>query len=228
MICVSVQAASPESVLLEMQESFSMAQMVELRLDCMAGIDPGLLLRHKRGPVVVTIRRKEEGGGFRGQEQERIELLKEAVRQGADYLDLEISTPRIYLEEVLREISDCGSGCKLILSKHYWKGTPGLGTLREAVRLCMALGAQIPKVVTMALKSKDNLVVMRLLDWALSLGIPLVSFCMGDLGVPSRVMAPLLGAPFTYACLRKGKETAPGQLPAAELGRILQALGART
>lgn len=228
MICVSVQAPDLESALLEMQVGFSVAQMVELRLDSMAKIDPGRLLRCKEGPVVVTVRRIEEGGWFRGEERERIEILKEAVRQGADYLDLELSTSRIYLEEVLKEIEDCSFDCKLILSKHYRKGTPGLGTLQRAVEACMALGAQIPKIVTMALKPKDNLVALRLLDWALSLHIPLVSFCMGELGVPSRVMGPLLGAPFTYACIRKGRETAPGQLPASELARILQALGAKT
>lgn len=228
MICVSIQAPDTERALLEMQHGFSVAQTVELRLDFMARADLGALLRRKAGQVIVTVRRKEEGGAFRGKERERIELLKEAVREGADYLDLEVSTSRTYVEEVLREINHYGCSCKLILSKHYWKGTPGLRILRGAVKRCLDLGAQIPKIVTMAHEKKDNLVVLRLMDWANSMGVPLISFCMGELGVPSRVMAPILGAPFTYACLSKGSETAPGQIPAAEMGRILEVLGGRT
>jgi 3-dehydroquinate dehydratase-1 len=47
---------------------------------------------------------------------------------------------------------------------------------------------------------------------------------MGDLGKISRIMAPLLGAHFTFATLGQDAATAPGQLTAAELFRILEIL----
>jgi 3-dehydroquinate dehydratase-1 len=47
---------------------------------------------------------------------------------------------------------------------------------------------------------------------------------MGGAGRPVRVLAPLLGSPFTYSASRKGKETAEGQLDAATMQRILAQL----
>jgi len=44
---------------------------------------------------------------------------------------------------------------------------------------------------------------------------------MGRKGRLTRILAPLLGCPFTYASIDGGKETAEGQIDAASLRRIL-------
>jgi 3-dehydroquinate dehydratase-1 len=51
--------------------------------------------------------------------------------------------------------------------------------------------------------------------------LPIIAVSMGDAGKISRVVAPLLGAYLTYASLRKGKESAPGQLSFEEVKRIM-------
>jgi 3-dehydroquinate dehydratase/shikimate dehydrogenase len=45
----------------------------------------------------------------------------------------------------------------------------------------------------------------------------MVGFCMGDLGVPSRVLCGKYGAPFSYAAFNRERILAPGQLSLEEL-----------
>src|SRR5260370_10312474 len=45
---------------------------------------------------------------------------------------------------------------------------------------------------------------------------------MGDLGVPSRILAAKFGAPFTYAAFNKERGIAPGILSYDELKRVYQ------
>lgn len=54
-------------------------------------------------------------------------------------------------------------------------------------------------------------------------GVKRVVFCYGSYGVPSRVLSPVFGAEWAYAALRKGEETAPGQVDVEALKRIREA-----
>jgi 3-dehydroquinate dehydratase-1 len=81
------------------------------------------------------------------------------------------------------------------------------------------------KIVTTARTPEDNLTVLSLIPWAKkNLGLPLVAFAMGPLGKLSRVAAPLLGAPYTYAALPGREKAAPGQLDAVSLKEIFKSL----
>ena len=51
-----------------------------------------------------------------------------------------------------------------------------------------------------------------------------VALGMGPLGGVTRIAAPFLGAPFTYASLLRGRETAPGQLDVQTLESIFEQL----
>ena len=52
---------------------------------------------------------------------------------------------------------------------------------------------------------------------------PTVAFAMGRTAWPSRVLACMLGAPFVYASVEAGQETAPGQLPVEVLAGLYRA-----
>ena len=47
---------------------------------------------------------------------------------------------------------------------------------------------------------------------------------MGSKGRITRIAAPLLGSPFTFASISKGKETAEGQIEKDTLERIVRLL----
>src|SRR5262249_39963682 len=65
----------------------------------------------------------------------------------------------------------------------------------------------VVKLAVRAQQPADNLRVLRLLEKPAR---PTVAFCVGDLGLPSRVLGARLGAPFTYAAFKQERGIAPG------------------
>src|SRR5207249_11228797 len=69
--------------------------------------------------------------------------------------------------------------------------------------------------------------VGRLLDLAARTaagsGPPLLPLALGPLGILARIAAGRWGAPFTFASAGRGAETAPGQIPAAEMADLYRA-----
>ena len=53
----------------------------------------------------------------------------------------------------------------------------------------------------------DNLRVLKLLKKPPK---PTIAFCMGDLGIPSRILGAKFGTPFAYAAFNKERGIAPG------------------
>jgi 3-dehydroquinate dehydratase type I len=99
--------------------------------------------------------------------------------------------------------------------------------LQGLVRACIRAGADIVKIVTTARSSADNLSVLSLIPYGRSKGKEMIAFCMGEAGIVSRIAAPALGAYLTFASLRRGAESAPGQIAAAPMRRILRLLAGK-
>jgi 3-dehydroquinate dehydratase type I len=75
-------------------------------------------------------------------------------------------------------------------------------------------GADACKVVTTAITFEDNIKLLKLLR-----AYPktqLTAFAMGDIGLTGRVLGPLVGGGIVYTSLKRGSESAPGQLTASE------------
>jgi 3-dehydroquinate dehydratase len=95
-LCIPIIAETEEMALRKMSrplpEDCFLEILFELRADRMREIKLERILKEKGKKIVVTNRRREEGGGFQGTEKERISYLLKAVDLGADYVDLEAST----------------------------------------------------------------------------------------------------------------------------------------
>ncbi|MBP9020525.1 MAG: type I 3-dehydroquinate dehydratase [Syntrophobacterales bacterium] len=223
-ICVPVMAGSSGEALMKMGSAFSLADFVELRVDRIENPDLGRLLAGRNNKkIIVTNRRRDEGGFFEGTEKERIELLKEAVRLGAGYVDIEAATEPFYVKDIAKAIEDRGA-TKLIVSSHNQTGTPGDRALQKTLVACRSLGADIVKVVTTARTPEDNLKVLRLIPYARRKGLEVIAFCMGDKGRISRVAAPFFGSFLSFASLDRGEESAPGQMTVEEMRQVLRLL----
>ena len=183
------------------------AEIVELRLDWMRKRpDVGALLKDRPTPVIITCRRSEDRGRWRGTEEQRLTVLREAIIDGADYVDLEI--------DIARSIPRYGD-TKRIVSYHNFEETPlDLHQIHEQMVEC---DPDVIKIVTMANAQEDNI---RMLDLVESAGIPTVGFCMGEFGLLSRILCGRYGAPFTYAGFSRDREMAPGQLTFAEVRNL--------
>ena len=71
------------------------------------------------------------------------------------------------------------------------------------------LDADVIKIATTANEPHDN---VRMLQLVRESKIPTVGICMGEIGIPSRLLAGKFGAPFTYSTFHHERTLAPGQL----------------
>ena len=226
-ICIPISAGGDEAAKTLMTRAFAVGDMVELRLDGMKDPDLQDLLRNLPGPVLVTNRRKEEGGAYSGPEPERIGRLEDAVTLGAQYVDVEASTDGELINKLKARIKDANDSSKpmdcttrLILSWHDFSGTPTEDVLQEQFHRMQAIGADIIKIVTFAESAEDNLRLLNLLAYGRRREQEMIAFCMGAFGRQSRIMAPFFGSCLTYASLEAGAESAPGQLTASEMKQL--------
>jgi 3-dehydroquinate dehydratase/shikimate dehydrogenase len=207
-ICVVIGRTRHRMMLAEAHEAARRgARLVELRLDLLRRPpDFSRLLENKACDYIATVRRPEDGGLWKGSEDARRTLLRQAIVAGFDWVDLETdvadAVPRF-------------RAVRRIVSYHNFRETPE--DLDEVHRRMCLQDADVVKVAVRAQQPADNLRVLRLLD---NPPVPTVAFCMGDLGLPSRILGARYGAPFTYAAFNPERTLAPGMPTFHDLLRV--------
>ncbi len=212
-LCTSVGADSPRELERKASLAFSLgSDLVELRVDKLAkGVSASELetwLAVYAERAIITVRSSREGGGFRGDEGRRLDLISRLAELRPAYLDIELATAKengSWFRSLPKEV-------ERIISWHDFKGTPALKRLRTVCREELEHGS-LAKVVTTAESVDDNLATLTLC--ADDPG-KVISFCMGELGTVSRVVSMRVGAPLVYASL-PNEAVAPGQLSIAAM-----------
>ena len=117
MICVSIARGRHRHVIAEHRHLVQQgAKLVELRLDYISGeINLRRLITERPSPVVITCRREVDGGKYTGTEEARLRLLRTAIAEGVEYVDLE--------EDMAGSIPRFGK-TKRIVSLHDFRKTP--------------------------------------------------------------------------------------------------------
>jgi len=210
-----------ENALRAVEEGRRLADLIELRVDYLRGAELERLLKAGKKPLIVTNRRKAEGGRYRGDEKKRLAILRQAVDLGAAFVDVEMRTERSSLRELIKN----KNGTRMILSSHDFQRTCSGGELRKLLDRMMRQGADVAKIATFARSWDDNLKVLALIPYARKRGQAIVTFCMGEKGKMSRIFSPLMGAAWTYASLGRRRASAPGQLTVKEMREIWERLG---
>jgi len=208
MICVSIGRTRHKMVVHEQHALAERgAELVELRLDWLSK-PPDLprLLSGRPTPCVITCRRQSDQGRWRGTEEQRLALLRAAIVDGAEYVDIE--------DDVAPLVRRYGS-TRRIISHHNFEETPE--NLEEIHHGLTKLDADIVKLVTMATTPSDAVRMLRLVRGAKT---PTIGFCMGELGLLSRILCGKYGAPFTYASFSSERELAPGQISFDEMRNV--------
>jgi 3-dehydroquinate dehydratase/shikimate dehydrogenase len=180
--------------------------MVELRIDCLRR-DPDLkrILAERYTPLVFTIRRGADGGLWRGTEEKRQALLREAIALGVDYVDLEM--------DIATKIRRYGK-TKRIVSYHNLKAIPA--DLEDIAAQCDEMD---PDVVKVASNVHTLAEASRVLKLGTRSPVPMIAIAMGEIGYFTRVLGAKFGAPFTYAGFNPERTFAPGMPLAADLKR---------
>jgi len=210
-VCTTISAKTGEEAGRKAVAAFALGtDIVEFRLDLLEEPPSGAAqkLRSFFRKAIVTVRKSEEGGGFRGNEGERLELIGGLAALRPLFLDIELSTVRENPEWYGR----LPRSPRKIVSWHDFAGTPTLPVMRRARVEAGSLG-DVAKIVTMAKKKEDNLRVLRLYEED---PVDLIAFCMGAAGSASRLASLQLGSPVVYASL-PNEPVAPGQLSVSTL-----------
>lgn len=189
----------------EASQATRVADVIEFRLDLFPSFPEYNRIRTEKENI-VTIRRKDEGGEFSGEEEERLELLRKYSRF-ATYVDLEHSLS----DDVFMKFEKT----KIIESYHNFSETPEYEVLKDIVE---GRRGDIVKIATMGNDRKDVLKILRLLDEYENV----VAFLMGRKFSYTRILSALFGSPLIYCSLTS--PVAPGQYDIYTARKILKML----
>lgn len=190
-LCVVVIAETLDE-LRRQRDAAAQADMVELRLDRLSrdgSVDVVGALADRRTPVIVTCRPTWEGGYFQGSEETRRHILRDALREGAEYVDVEW---RAGFDEIVKGADQR----RVVLSSHDFDGVPP--DLTDRARAMRATGVGVVKLAATAHRLSDT---VKVLESANALAAPgeSVFIAMGPCGDVSRVCAARFGSAWTYA-----------------------------
>jgi 3-dehydroquinate dehydratase-1/3-dehydroquinate dehydratase/shikimate dehydrogenase len=222
-ICVSIACENEAEAIDLAKQSEANADIIEIRLDRLARPDVEPFVKGLSRPLLFTNRPEWEGGEFNGSEVDRIGLLLKAVENDCGLVDLELKTAhelRAELLDALMKHPQTG----LIISWHDFSSTPSSDELGDILQQQIESGAHVGKIVTMANSYEDVLKVLNLQTIATENNFPLIFFCMGKMGMVSRLATLRLGGFMTYAAPDGGDESAPGQMEVSTLRTMLKKL----
>jgi len=217
-ICAVVAAPSARETATDLRRALRETPTVELRLDWLKSdserrrfLDWLRRNRARRAVLIATCRRREGGGLFAGSVAAELHWLSQAAEAGCLWCDLEIETLRKLPPNSIREHS---LPPRILLSVHDFERMPALnpalgGRWRREVDAIKVAGA----VRTIA----DS---ARLLRFA-ARSPNTVAVPMGEIGLPSRVLALRQGSALAYAPVSAA--TAPGQISLSEMKQLYRA-----
>jgi 3-dehydroquinate dehydratase type I len=223
-ICVSILPTSnlEALTLVERAEKFK-ADFIEVRLDSLeTSRNLYEIVRKTKIPLIASNKLRCENGNFSGTEKERQHTLINAAKNGFEYVDVNLLSPN-YREtiETLKQL-----GIKPIVSYHNFDDALSVTQMEKILEQEIKSGAEVCKIATTAKKIEDNLSLLNFIS-AMSRGLKLVCFCMGENGKISRLLSPLFGAFFTFASIEQGSETAAGQMSIQEMRSAYSLLGVK-
>lgn len=211
LICVPVAGETPEILFERIKSAVRAApDLIEIRVDYLEDMNVEFsdIVSKTSIPLILTVRKKDEGGLFRYGEKKRIEILEKCIEAKPCFVDLELNMNSSNLGRLLDLAKQ--NSVSVILSFHSFENTPSKEVLLQKINEAVQKGGELVKLVTFARDITDNLVTLSLPQEANTLGIKVISFCMGEKGIISRVLCPLFGSYLTYASL--DISTAPGQI----------------
>ena len=218
-VCVAVIGSDVNEMVEKAEGLVRDNSFLEFRLDYLS--NPGLALvkvkrfteSHPGTVVIATCRRVAAGGKFRGSIASQLDILSKAATAGCQLVDVELQTASKCRPEQLQKLRHRTA---LILSFHDFRATKKLDETLEKI---LAYPADFYKIVSTATTLSDNVSMIKFLAREGDRH-SLVSMCMGEQGIISRVLGLRAGSVFTFAAASAGEATAPGQVTAQELRSV--------
>ncbi len=222
-LVVSILAENFDSLARRAVAAVASADLIELRLDRLSDVDEkqlANLIAQLALPVIVAVNGPEAFGTFTGSAAERFAVLERAARAGAAFIDIDWRQAR--------ELPSLPHSTRRIVSRHEQQSAKSPAELLHELRASLREG-DLAKLV---IEARDGVAALEVLALLESADGDLIAFASGNPGSFTRLLAPILGSPFTYAAADPPAgevlaPTAPGQLSASQLRAQWPAAGAR-
>ncbi len=211
MLCITIKGPSLEEARKQIEEAKAFCNLVEWRLDHFDTPDLDSLRRLKEAspiPAIFTLRPKSQGGAYAGPEEERLRIIKKLASLHPETIDLEYTVPNAFIQTLKLKYPRM----RIILSYHDFEKTPP--DVPSLLHNLQSKKADLYKMSFMAHSALDTLSILCLAKQAAP---NVLLMTMGKTGYLSRILAPIVGSPLTYASLHDELATAPGQITASEL-----------
>ena len=207
MLCATVAQSSQRLAVFDMFNASQSCDLIELRLDRFdKAPDFGQLFEKKFKPVIVSCRRKRDGGDWNGTEESRLAILRQAVLAKADYIEIE--------SDVADQIRRYGETKRVIASTHVMEAPDDLADIYKE---CLACDPDVVKI-TMPTRTPEE--AWPLIKIVARASVPTVAVGWGRGGRLLSILGRRYKSPWTYAALERGMEAYPGMATVHELKNV--------
>jgi len=194
-ICLTLTGSTLDEDLAQFADQRYFADMAELRIDLLSPQERTRAVEFPARipvPVILTFRRRCDGGAFDGSEAERVEFFRDALKPGCGfaYVDFEDDFRHDELAALAHD-----AGVKIIRSLHVFDGA-----VKDVPARCRAMRGEtdeIPKIAFMPRSLAD--VAGLFAETADFRDVPHVVCAMGPMGFASRVLASRTNSLLAYA-----------------------------
>lgn len=218
MICISITPESRQLAKVDIFNASRQGDLVEVCLDHLIK-EPDIkdLLEGATKPIMISCRKPDEGGEFKGPDDERIMLLKQAILAGPAYVELDLETAR--------KIPRFGKTQRVVSQTSLDRPLDDIESMMEDA---IAAKADVIKFTwpTQTLEAAWPLLAAV----SQKRSTPVVGMGIGRGGLTFSLLGRKYGSPWIYAALEKGMEAFPGQPTVGDLDDIYRwrEIGPRT
>lgn len=207
MICISIAQDSRRFAVVDMHNAAPQCDLIELRLDRFdKSPDIGEMIAHSPKPIILSCRRQQDGGEWKGTEEERLAILRQCIISKANYVEIEMD-----VADQIRPFP----GCKRVISYYNLEETPR--DLADIYAECQHKKADVVKLVTLARTPEEAWPLVQILARP---AVPTVAVGIGAPGIMLSVLGRKMEAPWVYAALERGMEAYPEQATVSDLQSV--------
>lgn len=215
MLCLTLTGRTRQENVALYERNKEWIGAVELRLDyleeaeaLLAGELPQLIPL----PMILTCRRENDGGLYKGTERKRLALMKDVLSSGSfAYIDLEDDVRKPEVEQQARD-----TGVRIIRSHHDFMGMPV--DLYARIARISAKG-DIPKLAVTPHSVEDVIRLFRIKD-EIPESTAKIVIGMGILGMPTRILYRKLGSFMMFCSDDACESVAPGMISSRVMSEV--------
>lgn len=189
--------------------------LFEARIDFLDSFDGLDQLSEIRKTLITTCMPLWEGGHFSLDEDERLKIMSSCLGF-SDYVTYEYQSEKARINQLIEQARK--QKVKVILASHDFDKTPSKIHMRDTLDGCFDLGADIAKIAYKPNTFQDVVNLLSVLrEYPKG---KVIALSMGLLGRISRILAPSLGSPLTYAKIEGTQKAGEGQYTISQLAEI--------